>query len=103
MRNANVLRSPARDAAKLQTGTTTVTIGRAGYNEWRAVDRGAVLRFVLPDARSRVIVAASHTVVHDSLVDGDEVYAPAGSYVFFAGSPGQAFGVSEIPDASAAR
>ena len=97
---ANVLRSPARDAPKLEAGSTSVTIGPAGYNEWRAVDKGVALRFVLPDARSRVIVAASDTVVHDSLVDGHEVFAPAGSYVFFAGRPGQTFGVSEIPASS---
>lgn len=103
MRTANVLRSPAREAPKLDAGPAAVTIGPAGYNEWRAVDRGAALRFVPPDARGRVIVAAGDKVVHDNLVDGNEVFVPAGSYVFFAGVPGQAFGVVEIPVAARTR
>jgi hypothetical protein len=54
----------------------------------------------LPEGRSRVIVAASDTVLHDSLVDGNELYAPAGSYVFFAASPGAVFRVDDMPAAA---
>jgi hypothetical protein len=75
-----------------------VTIGADGYNEWRAVARGAVLRFRIP-ARGRVVITAADTVLHDSLVDGNEAYAPAGSYVFFAGARGDTLRITE--DASA--
>ena len=94
MRTANVIRSRARDVAQLARDTTTVTIGPDGYNEWRAVARGAVLRFRIPD-RGRVVITAADTVVHDSLVDGNEAYAPAGSYVFFAGARGDTLRITE--------
>jgi len=94
MRTANVIRSRARDVAQLARDTTTVTIGPGGYNEWRAVARGAVLRFRIPD-RGRVVITAADTVVHDSLVDGNEAYAPAGSYVFFAGVRGDTLRITE--------
>ena len=94
VRTANVLRSRARDVAQLGRDTTTVTIGHDGYNEWRAVARGAVLRFRIPD-RGRVVITAADTVLHDSLVDGDEAYAPAGSYVFFAGARGDTLRITQ--------
>jgi hypothetical protein len=73
-----------------------MTIGPDGYNEWRAVAQGTILRFRMPGARARVIIAAADAVLHDSLVDGNEAYAPAGSYVFFAGAPGDTLRVTEI-------
>ena len=94
MRTANVLRSRARDVAQIAPDTDTVTIGPDGYNEWRAVARAAVLRFRIPD-RGRVVIAAADTVLHDSLVDGNEAYAPAGSYVFFAGARGDTLRITE--------
>jgi len=94
MRTANVIRSRARDVAQLARDTTTVTIGPDGYNEWRAVARGSVLRFRMPD-RGRVVITAADTVIHDSLVDGNEAYAPAGSYVFFAGARGDTLRITE--------
>jgi len=60
-------------------------------------DKPATLRFALPDGRGRVMVAAPNRVLHDSLVDGNEAYAPAGSYVLFAGAPGDTLRISEIP------
>ena len=94
MRTANVLRSRARDVAQLAGDTTAVTIGPDGHNEWRAVARDAVLRFRIP-ARGRVVITAADTVLHDSLVDGHEAYAPAGSYVFFAGARGDTLAITE--------
>ncbi len=96
VRTANILRSPAREVPRLQPGAA-VSIGTTGYNEWRSVESGVALRFVLPAAGGRVIVVTRDAVLHDSLLDGNDVYAPAGSYVFFAGAPGDAFEVSEVP------
>ena len=51
----------------------------------------AVLGFTLP-ARGRILVLAPDAaVLYDSRVDGPDVYAPAGSYVFFAGVAGDTF------------
>jgi CubicO group peptidase (beta-lactamase class C family) len=96
MRTANLLRSRARDVPALTSGSASMTIGPDGYNEWRAVAQGTILRFRMPGARARVIIAAADAVLHDSLVDGNEAYAPAGSYVFFAGAPGDTLRVTEI-------
>lgn len=97
VRTGHILRSAARAAPRLDTGSASVTIGRAGFNQWRAVERGAALGLTLPERRGRVIVVSRDAVLHDSLVDGNEVYAPAGSYMFFAGMAGDAFRVREIP------
>jgi hypothetical protein len=73
-----------------------MTIGSDGYNEWRAVAQGAVLRLGPSGTHTRAVVAAADTVLYDSLVDGNEVYAPAGSYLFFAGVPGDTLHVTAI-------
>lgn len=57
----------------------------------------AAFRLTRPDRGGRVIVVSCDAVLHDSLVDGNEVYASAGSYMFFAGVAGDTFRVSEIP------
>ena len=92
VRTAYVLRSSARSAPRLPTGAASVTIGDDGLNEWRAVGTGAVLGFTLP-AKGRVLLVTRDAVLYDSRVDGAEVYAPAGSYVFFAGVAGDTFHV----------
>jgi hypothetical protein len=95
MRAANVLRSRARDIPTLGAGHDSMKIGSDGHNEWRAVANATVLRFRIPD-RGRVVITAADSVLFDSLVDGDEAYAPQGSYVFFAGARGDALGITEI-------
>jgi hypothetical protein len=103
VRTANVLRSPASKTSPLTSGSASVTIGPAGYNEWRSVAQATMLRFDLPGARSRVAVVAADTVLYDSLVDGKEWYAPAGSYLFFAGAPGDTLRVTEVAAFATAR
>ena len=90
VRTGHVLRSAARTAPGLATGAASVTIGDDNLNEWRAVGTGAVLGFTLP-ARGRILVLIREAVLYDSRVDGNDVYAPAGSYVFFAGVAGDTF------------
>ncbi len=97
VRAGHVLRSAARAAPALVDADTSVTIGRAGFNEWHAVSKGAVLRFQLPASGGRVVVATRDGLLHDSLLDGNEAYAPAGSYVFVAGAAGDRFRISVIP------
>ena len=93
MRTGHYLWSTARTAARLPTAPSTVTVGTDGFNEWRAVDAGGVLNFTLP-AKGRVIVVTQVATLYDSIVDGAAAYAPAGSYVFFAGAAGDVFQVT---------
>ena len=90
VRTGHGLRSSARAAPRLAPGAASVTIGDDNFNEWRAVGTGAVLGFTLP-ARGRILVLTRDAVLYDSRVDGNAVYAPAGSYVFFAGVAGDTF------------
>lgn len=96
VRTGNVLRSSAAAAPRLDPGSASVTIGNAGFNEWRAVGAGALLRLDVP-AKGRVVVVNGGTILYDSRVDRDAAYAPAGSYIFFAGIAGDTFRISEIP------
>ena len=92
MRTGHYLWSPARTAGRLPMTPSIVTIGADGFNEWRAVDTGGVLGFILP-AKGRVIVVTQGATLYDSIVDSGAVHAPAGSYVFFAGATGDVFQV----------
>ncbi len=93
MRTGHYVWSPARIAGRLPMARSTVTIGADGFNEWRAVDAGGMLNFKLP-AKGRVIVVTLGATLYDSIVDSGAVYAPAGSYVFFAGATGDVFQVT---------
>ena len=93
LRTGHYLWSPARTAGRLPVAPSTVTIGADGFNEWRAVDAGGVLNFTLP-AKGRVIVVTPDATLYDSIVDRGAVYAPTGSYVFFAGAAGDSFQVT---------
>jgi CubicO group peptidase (beta-lactamase class C family) len=97
VKTGQILWSAATAAPKLDTGSASVTIGGAGFNEWRAIGQGAALRFVPPDSRGRVIIVTRDEMLHDNLVDGNDAYAPEGSYIFFAGAAGDTFRVYEIP------
>ncbi len=82
--------SRADDAAAVKDGTTNIKIGNDGYNEWVKLGKGAVLSFEKPE-NGRIIVSTPDAVLFDSVVDSGETYAPAGSYVFCAGSAGDIF------------
>ena len=78
-------------------GKTSVTIGAAGDNEWTKLGTGAILSFARPD-KGRIVVLKpmddDSKVLFDSIVDSGDVYAPEGSFVFCAGKPGDAFGIT---------
>ncbi len=93
---AGFMFSPARSAGALAAGKTTVVIGADGENEWRKLDTGAILSFTRP-ANGRVVVLKwedDSKALFDSIVDAGEIYAPAGSFVFCAGKPGDAFEIT---------
>ena len=59
------------------------------------VASGAILSFEKPkDGRVLLMsVGKDKPMLYDSEVDSGEIYAPAGSFVFLAGSPGDVFEV----------
>jgi len=75
----------------LNNGINRVTIKSEGYNEWLKLDKGAIVKFENPPAGSRIIIFTEGSPIYDSVVDKDEVYAPAGSFIFFAGTAGDIF------------
>jgi CubicO group peptidase (beta-lactamase class C family) len=89
--------SPVRSAGALAAGKTAVTIGADGENEWKRLDAGAILSFERPE-KGRVVVLTwgedDPKALFDSIVDSGDVYAPGGSFVFCAGKPGDAFGIT---------
>lgn len=80
-------------ARPVEAGVNNVVIGAEGENEWMKVETGAILSFKKPH-RARVLVMRpgnGNQVFYDSVVDSGETYAPPGSFVFLAGSPGDTF------------
>ena len=92
LKMANYLFSPADGIEKVKNGTTSIKIGSDNCNEWLEVEEDKVLSFEKPEG-ARVIVLTPEEALFDSVVDSGETYAPAGSYVFFAGSAGDIFRV----------
>jgi CubicO group peptidase (beta-lactamase class C family) len=93
LRTGHLLWSSARRFGQLPAGSSTISIGAGGFNEWRALNAGAMLGFALP-AKGRIMVVSPDATLYDSIVDGGAVYAPAGSYIFFAGAVGEVFRVT---------
>ena len=88
--------SPARSARGVTAGKNEVAIGTDGENEWRTVDRGAVLSFAKPE-NGRVIVLKGPNdpaPLYDSVVDAGETYVPEGSFILLGGRPGDAFEIT---------
>jgi hypothetical protein len=92
-KTGGALLSMADDIRKTKSGENTVKIGEDGYYEWFKVEKGALVRFQKP-ADGRVVVSTTDAILFDSLVDADEVYIPAGSYIGCAGSAGDVFKVN---------
>ena len=85
---------PASLATPLNKGTSTVTIGDSGYNEWFKVSFDAVLSFQVP-AKDRVIVfSPDGSPLYDSALYKGDVFVPQGSFVELAGMPGDVINVT---------
>ena len=107
LRLASFLLSTADGARKLIDGANRVVIKPEGYNEWLKVEKGAMLKFEKP-YKGRIVVINDDDTLYDSIVDSAEyfgpgrepcaqpphsVYAPEGSFIFFAGIAGDMFKV----------
>ena len=92
LKSSYTLFSPADSARKLIDGVNRVVIKSEGFNEWLKMDKGAIVNFEKP-INGRIILIAKDETVYDSVVDKNEIYAPEGSYIFFAGGPGDMFKV----------
>ena len=99
--------SPADGAGKLIPGVNRVIIKTEVYNEWLRVEKAALIKFDRP-LYARIALVNGDEVLYDSIVDSAEyfgpgrepgalppesVYAPAGSFIFFAGKAGDVFRV----------
>lgn len=84
----DMLYSPASVASALKKGENTVTLGSSGYNEWLKTDEDLILSFKKP-AKGRIIVFSPEgPPMYDSAVDQGDLYVKKGSFVEFAGVPG---------------
>ncbi len=83
-------------AATVKDGKNRIIIGAEGENEWMRVLSKSILSFEKPQ-NGRVLVMTARKgvpMLFDSDVDSGEIYAPAGSFVFLAGFPGDVFEVT---------
>jgi len=90
-RVSEMIFSPADAASTLGEGTTTVTIGEEGYNEWLVAGSGLVLHFVKPDKGRVIVFSPDGSPIYDSVLDSGEVFVPQGGLVEFAGYSGDVF------------
>jgi len=91
-RIANYLFTIADGFPNVRSGIATIKIGDDNYNEWLKVDRDMLISFEKPEG-GRVILSTQDEVLFDSIVDSGEIYAPAGSYLFCAGTAGDKFNI----------
>ncbi len=90
-RVSDMIFSPADGAAPLGEGTTTVTIGEDGYNEWLVASSGLVLDFGKPDQGRVIVFSPDGSSIYDSVIDTGEVYVPQGGLIELAGYQGDRF------------
>ena len=87
--------SDANAVQSINPGENMIVIGNEGHSEWRRVESGTLLSFELPfDGRIMVIAGdRDNSVIYDSILSTDEIYAPPGSYVASFGLVGDKFTV----------
>ncbi len=93
LKSSYTLLSPAAAARKLINGVNRIIIKSEGLNEWLKIDKGAIVNFEKP-MNGRIIILRKDVTLYDSVADKDEIYAPEGSYIFFAGAPGDMFKIT---------
>lgn len=89
----DALYSPSSLATSVSKGASTVAIGADGYSQWSVLNQDSVLSFQKPAGDHVWVFSAAGSLVYDSATSSGEVYAPAGSYIEFAGNPGDALTV----------
>ena len=85
----------------LGAGSTSVTIGQDGYNEWLRAGQDRVITVRKP-SDVRIIVfppdgTDGFSISYDSEIDSGLAFVPAGSLVQLAGNPGETFTVVATP------
>ena len=88
---SDMLYSPADKAGALRMGKNDVHIGGYGYNEWLKADEDMILSFTKPEEGRIIVFSSDDTVKYDSVIDTGDIYVEKGSFVEFAGRPGDLF------------
>ena len=88
---------PADLAQPLEDAMDTIRLGRDGYNEWRKVVAAGIIETVRPQGGRVILFSPDGAVLSDSVWGNDAVYAPAGSFLEFAGASGDRFTVKTTP------
>ena len=88
---------PGDLAQPLAGVTDTVLLGRDGYNEWRKLVAAGIIETVRPQSGRVILFSPDGAVLSDSVWGGKAVYAPAGSFLEFAGVSGDRFTVKITP------
>lgn len=81
-------------AAPISKGSSAVAIGADGYSQWGVLVEDSVLSFQKPAGDHVWVFSAAGGLIYDSATSSSAVYAPAGSYVEFAGYNGDVLGVT---------
>lgn len=82
----------AEDTAReLKPGGNYAAIGGEGENEWFKLPREAILSFHKPEKGRILVFSGEEELLYDSVVDQHEIYAPEGSFILLAGTPGDVF------------
>ena len=88
---------PGDLARPLENATDTIRLGREGYNEWRKVVAAGIIETVRPQGGRVILFSPDGAVLSDSVWGNEAVYAPAGSFLEFAGASGDRFTVKTTP------
>ena len=88
---------PGDLARPLENATDTIRLGREGYNEWRKVVAAGIIETVRPQGGRVILFSPDGAVLSDSVWGNEAVYAPAGSFLEFAGASGDRFTVKITP------
>lgn len=88
---------PADLAPMLATSSDKILIDNEGYNEWRKTALDSILSFSPPKKGRIIVLDPSGTVLFDSVLDSEPVFAPSGSFIEMAGDFGDSFAVTLTP------
>jgi CubicO group peptidase (beta-lactamase class C family) len=88
---------PGDLARPLEGATETIRLGQEGYNEWRKVVASGIIETTRPQGGRVILFSPDGAVLSDSVWGGEAVYAPAGSFLEFAGVSGDSFTVKTTP------
>ena len=83
--------TPADAAQPLTAGQVTVTLQKEGYNEWLTLREDTILNFQLPPKGRVIVFSPTGRSLYDSAINSGEVFAPTGSFIEMAGTPGDIF------------